>query len=147
MKKLPLLALFLLGGCYATAQPFYLPDGTAGYRISCDNSLGNPTDCLQKAGDLCGPNGYQMYDSNGHLKAEDSQNPAVISTISNAGASSSPAAKSLKMTEAPKNMFIKCRSMDMPGRLTPASNPPTVQSSPVSVPATAQPTPLHSTGK
>src|SRR5690242_12888539 len=109
-KKLSFLAPLLLTGCFATAQPMFLPDGSSGYRISCDNYLSGTQDCLQKAGDVCGSNGYQMYDQSGHLKNEDSQNQSVIAAINSTPAIGS---RSSKPVDSPKLMFIKCKSMDM----------------------------------
>jgi hypothetical protein len=144
MKKLPLLALLVLAACYATAEPMYLPDGSQGYRISCDHYLGSITDCLQKAGDMCGANGYQVYDPSGHLKSEESQNQAVIAALN----SDTNASKNKMSPETPKNMFIKCRSMDMPMRLAPAPNPqvdsnPVMLQTPQLAPSIANPAPAQ----
>lgn len=128
MKKFSLLALLALTACYATAQPMYLPDGSQGYRLTCDASyVSNTVDCLQKAGEICGPNGYISYDQNGHVKSEESENQAVIATINNSSNSGSRNART-SAPEAPKSMFIKCRSNEMPLHLAPASNPAPVES-------------------
>jgi hypothetical protein len=54
-----LLSAALLAGC-ATADEMYMPDGRVGYNISCDAGMDA---CLQKASDLCGARGYDIYDA------------------------------------------------------------------------------------
>jgi hypothetical protein len=49
----------MLAGC-TTAQDIYFPDGTRGHRISCDTCASGPADCYQKAGEVCGANGYTI---------------------------------------------------------------------------------------
>ena len=120
MKKIPLLALLFLTGCFATADQMYLPDGSSGYRISCSGYMGEASDCIQKASDLCGANGYQTYDQNGKLKNDDVQTQAVIAAINNGAAKR---AATTTTADAPKSMFIKCKSTDMPLRLSPAPTP------------------------
>lgn len=62
MKAIYLLALLsvALVGCISTS-PITLPDGSQGYGIHC-NEMANLTQCYQKAGELCGSAGYQVYD-------------------------------------------------------------------------------------
>ena len=51
--------LAMLAGC-TTAQQIYFPDGTRGHRVSCDSCVSDPADCYQKAGEICGANGYTI---------------------------------------------------------------------------------------
>ena len=51
-----------LGGC-VTATPIMTPTGQQGFSLNCSamNDIGQ---CYKKAGELCGANGYQIYDQN-----------------------------------------------------------------------------------
>lgn len=54
----------VMGGC-ATADEVYMPDGRQGYNISCDGMALSMGDCMQKASDLCGARGYDVYGADG----------------------------------------------------------------------------------
>ncbi len=61
-KALYLLILpVVLVGCISTSE-LTLPDGSPGYGIHC-NELANLSQCYQKAGELCGAAGYQVFDA------------------------------------------------------------------------------------
>jgi hypothetical protein len=49
----------MLAGC-TTARDIYFPDGTRGHHVSCDTCASGPADCYQKAGEICGANGYTI---------------------------------------------------------------------------------------
>jgi hypothetical protein len=125
MKRISVFALLLLGGCYATAEPLFLPDGSSGYRLSCGDYIGTPADCIAKAGEMCGANGYQMYDQAGKPMNTETQNQTVIATLNNGSVKRNQAA------DDQKNMFIKCKTNDAPLRMTPAPQPPQVEMKPV----------------
>ena len=132
MKKLSLFALLLLGGCYATAEPLFLPDGSSGYRISCGGYIGTMADCIEEAGDMCSANGYQMFDQAGRPLSTEAQNQAVITALNNSASKHS--------TDTQQNMFIKCKTNDAPLHMTPAPPPPQVEMKPVDTkPAPATP--------
>ena len=59
MKHVVIACLAMLAGC-TTVQDIYFPDGTRGHRISCDTCATGPADCYQKAGEVCGANGYTI---------------------------------------------------------------------------------------
>jgi hypothetical protein len=54
----------MLVGC-TTARNIYFPDGTLGHRVSCDTCATGPADCYQKAGAICGANGYSIVNMPG----------------------------------------------------------------------------------
>jgi hypothetical protein len=58
--------VFMLAGC-ATSKEIYLPDGTKGYNISCDGTMQSMNACYQKAGELCGSNGYELLNREGEM--------------------------------------------------------------------------------
>lgn len=51
-----------LSGC-VTATPIMTPSGDQGFTINCSamNDVGH---CYKKAGDICGSNGYEIFDQN-----------------------------------------------------------------------------------
>jgi hypothetical protein len=51
--------LAVLGGC-TTAKEIYLPNGAKGHDIRCDGFSNRMENCFQKAGDICGPKGYDV---------------------------------------------------------------------------------------
>lgn len=59
---LPIAAFFALGGC-VTATPIITPGGQQGFSLDCSafNDIGQ---CYRKAGEICGGNGYEIYDQN-----------------------------------------------------------------------------------
>jgi hypothetical protein len=61
MKKIStvLIATIALAGC-ATAKKTFLPSGEEGYSINCSGTSLNWGMCYEKAGMLCGANGYEV---------------------------------------------------------------------------------------
>jgi len=60
------LLLLFLAAC-ASADSVNFANGNPGYRIRCDLGMYGLGLCYQKAGELCGPNGYRLYAWNGRL--------------------------------------------------------------------------------
>lgn len=58
MGRLLVAAMTVLVGCGASAKETRVPDGRQGYVITCES----PSACLQKAGNTCGPGGYDVVD-------------------------------------------------------------------------------------
>lgn len=54
------LFLVALTASCATSSKTYLPDGREGYVVQCSGSAVGWGDCEAKAGNLCGPNGYEV---------------------------------------------------------------------------------------
>lgn len=75
---LTFIALISLSGCAATSQHTFLPDGSSGYRVDCSGEMNNMAGCLQKAGELCGSNGYQIIDQNSATTNNAAQNQIII---------------------------------------------------------------------
>jgi hypothetical protein len=61
-----ILAVTFVSGC-ATVKETYMPDGSKGYRISCDGATVGMNVCVEKAGDLCGAAGYDLIDRQGRV--------------------------------------------------------------------------------
>jgi len=57
-----LSSILALSGC-VTATPIITPSGQQGFSLNCSamNDIGQ---CYKKAGELCGGNGYEIYDKN-----------------------------------------------------------------------------------
>ena len=83
MRYVVVACLAVLAGC-TTAQDIYFPDGTRGHRISCDTCSTGSADCYQKAGEVCGANGYTVVNVPG-------------GTMSG------------YMTSSSRDLFIKCK--------------------------------------
>ncbi len=58
------LIIICLSGC-ATASKTYTPDGSEGYIINCSGSALNWGMCYEKAGEICGPKGYEVVEKSG----------------------------------------------------------------------------------
>ena len=56
--------MLLINGC-ATAKQIYLPDGRAGYNVVCSGSALNWGLCYEKAGEICGEEGYTVIEKIG----------------------------------------------------------------------------------
>jgi len=65
MRLTSLVALLaLLAGC-AQTTPTFLANGQEVIRVTCNNAIQGVTACFAKAGDLCGPRGYVLFDWSG----------------------------------------------------------------------------------
>ncbi len=64
MRLSRLAAVLLLAGCAQTA-PTFLSNGQQVIRVTCNQTLRGVTACFAKAGDICGPRGYILYDWTG----------------------------------------------------------------------------------
>ena len=80
-------------------------------------------DCIEKAGEMCGVNGYQMFDQAGKPLSSETQSQAVIAALNN-----NPPKHS---SDAQQQMFIKCKTTEAPLHMTPAPPPPRVETKPV----------------
>ena len=52
----------LMSGC-TTASPIITPTGQQGFTINC-TAMRDIGDCYRKAGELCGGNGYEIFNQN-----------------------------------------------------------------------------------
>ncbi len=70
MRKATIILLIVAfaSGC-ATAKKTYTSDGKEGYSISCSGSALNWGMCYEKAGELCGTNGYVVLEKSGDTGA------------------------------------------------------------------------------
>lgn len=58
--------LITLQGC-VTSREVFLADGTKGYNIGCNGSGMNYSNCLEKAGEVCGTRGYHLLNQQGEV--------------------------------------------------------------------------------
>jgi hypothetical protein len=61
-------AAVVLVGC-ATASKTFGPDGRPSYALNCSGLARSWGDCETKAGELCGPRGYDIVSRNGDTGA------------------------------------------------------------------------------
>lgn len=92
---LPLCAL-LLAGC-ATSSEVRLSDGSKGHNIACHGTAQNYSDCLAKAGEICGERGYTVIDRDGSA--------APVGVISGSPGGFFGTAG----TAVRRNVFVKCK--------------------------------------
>ncbi|TKW61182.1 MAG: hypothetical protein DI628_00700 [Blastochloris viridis] len=53
-----------LSGC-TTSKHVYLPNGQQGFAITCNGGANNWSDCYEKAGEVCGTQGYKLFAQDG----------------------------------------------------------------------------------
>lgn len=100
MFKTLFTALFLLlGGC-VTDGTTYLSDGSQGHHVTCGGGWFSMGDCIQRAGDICGPTGYTVIDQSGE------EIPYSITTAY--GNNSAIGLSSSSGAIMHRDLFIKC---------------------------------------
>lgn len=60
-----LAGVLVLTGCGATVREVYTPDGRRGSTIDCSAYRHSWSTCYEKASDLCGARGYDIFTSTG----------------------------------------------------------------------------------
>lgn len=96
--------IMLLSGC-VTSREIFLADGTKGHNVNCSGSGKNYSDCLEKAGEICGVRGYHILDQAGNIvsfsgalrELNDSSRTSSVGYISQSGSVIS------------RNLLIKCK--------------------------------------
>ena len=61
-----IVVVALLQGC-VTSKEVFLADGTKGHNINCGGSGMNYSNCLEKAGEVCGTRGYHLLNQQGEV--------------------------------------------------------------------------------
>ena len=61
-----IVVVALLQGC-VTSKEVFLADGTKGHNINCSGSGMNYSNCLEKAGEVCGTRGYHLLNQQGEV--------------------------------------------------------------------------------
>lgn len=105
LRALFMLIVFvsMLQGC-ATSREVFLADGAKGYNINCSGSGRNYSHCLEKAGDLCGTQGYHVLNQQGDIVPF----PQAIRELRNAQ-STSIGFLTQSGSRVTRNLFIKCK--------------------------------------
>lgn len=67
-RTLFILTVFIIAlqGC-VTSREVFLADGTQGHNINCSGSGMNYSNCLEKAGEICGTRGYHLLNQQGDI--------------------------------------------------------------------------------
>ena len=60
------ICVIMLQGC-VTSKEIFLADGSLGHNINCSGSGKNFSNCLEKAGEICGSRGYHILDQAGNV--------------------------------------------------------------------------------
>lgn len=66
-RYLALVVLISTVTACAISKKTYLPDGSEGYSISCDGAAVGINVCFEKAGSICGANGYDVVNREGQV--------------------------------------------------------------------------------
>ncbi|SFF30431.1 hypothetical protein [Nitrosomonas sp. Nm166] len=61
-----IIVVTALQGC-VTSREIFLADGTKGHNVNCSGSGMNYSNCLEKAGEICGARGYQLLNQQGDV--------------------------------------------------------------------------------
>ncbi|PSJ17852.1 hypothetical protein C7H79_05935 [Nitrosomonas supralitoralis] len=63
-----IICIAMLQGCAVPrGKEVFLADGARGYNIYCGGSGLNYSNCLEKAGDICGTRGYHLVNQQGEI--------------------------------------------------------------------------------
>lgn len=105
-RALCILIVFVaaLQGC-ATSREVFLADGTKGYNINCSGSGRNYSNCLEKAGDVCGAKGYHLLNQKGDVVPF----AQAIREFSANTKSTSIGYLTQSGSTVTRNLFIKCK--------------------------------------
>jgi len=105
-RTLFILIVFVtaLQGC-VTSREVFLADGTQGHNINCSGSGKNYSNCLEKAGEICGTRGYHLLNQQGDVVP-------FSQAIRESGANLQSASVGYLTQSGPiitRNLFIKCK--------------------------------------
>ncbi len=102
-----IVMVIVLQGCaIPTSKDVYLADGTKGYNINCSGSGMNYSNCLEKAGEVCGSQGYHLLNQQGNIVPF----PAAIREFSAGTSAGSVGFLTHSGSMVIRNLFIKCKS-------------------------------------
>lgn len=93
-----------LQGC-ATSSEVFLADGSKGYNINCGGAVMNYSDCLEKAGEICGERGYLVVNQQGEVVPFSTATGSVTAN----GQSASGGYYAQSGAIVTRNLFIKCK--------------------------------------
>lgn len=100
------IVIVLLQGCATpTSREVFLADGTKGYNINCSGSGMNYSNCLEKAGEVCGARGYFLLNQQGNIVPFS----AAIREFSAGTTTGSIGFLTQSGSMVIRNLFIKCK--------------------------------------
>ncbi|MDE2388755.1 MAG: hypothetical protein KGN35_06680 [Betaproteobacteria bacterium] len=99
-----IVLITMLQGC-VTSREIFLADGTKGQNINCSGSGMNYSNCLEKAGEICGAHGYHIMNQQGEVV------PFSLAIREFGANAQSPSVgySSYSGTTITRNLFIKCK--------------------------------------
>ncbi|MBL8496305.1 hypothetical protein ABF87_07930 [Nitrosomonas sp. JL21] len=106
-----IFCIFIIGaavlqGCAApSSREVFLADGTKGYNINCSGSGMNYSNCLEKAGEVCGARGYYLLNQQGNIVPFS----AAIREFSAGTSTGSIGFLTQSGSMVIRNLFIKCK--------------------------------------
>jgi hypothetical protein len=101
-----IIVMALLQGCATpSSREIFLADGTKGYNINCSGSGMNYSNCLEKAGEVCGSRGYFLLNQQGNIVPFS----AAIREFSAGTTTGSIGFLTQSGSLVIRNLFIKCK--------------------------------------
>jgi hypothetical protein len=94
----------MIQGC-VTSKEIFLADGTKGHNINCGGSGMNYSNCLEKAGEICGIRGYHILNQQGDVVTL----PVAIREFNASTRSASVGYLAQSGSIVSRNLFVKCK--------------------------------------
>lgn len=91
--------VIFLSSCI-TAKEVRLPDGSVGQHVTCGGQIYSFGDCVAKAGEICGANGYMVLGSNGEQMPYSNSSATWANGVGGFNAQSG--------TIVQRDLFVKC---------------------------------------
>jgi hypothetical protein len=99
-----LIIIAMIQGC-VTSKEIFLADGTKGHNINCGGSGMNYSNCLEKAGEICGIRGYHILNQQGDVVPL----PIAIREFNASTRSASVGYLAQSGSIVSRNLFVKCK--------------------------------------
>lgn len=93
-----------------TDSAINLPDGSVGHHVTCGGAIFSMGDCVQKAGDVCGPAGYQVIGANGEAIPYSTSSGGFNANVANGVGSAAGGYSSSSGSFVNRDLFVKCNS-------------------------------------
>ena len=100
-----IVTTLLQGFATPSSREIFLADGTKGHNINCSGSGMNYSNCLEKAGEVCGTRGYFLLNQQGNIVPVS----AAIREFSAGTTTGSIGFLTQSGSMVIRNLFIKCK--------------------------------------
>lgn len=107
MLRIPIVlavCALALQGCVSSKEIF-LADGAKGHNINCSGSGRNYSNCLERAGEICGTRGYHILDQAGNIVSFSGALRELSASVRNPTVGYTSQSGSI----VTRNLLIKCK--------------------------------------